>query len=116
MPVTIDNLLLMLFIFMACSLAAWRVSRMFVWDNGPFHIFQKIRDLVGVKYDDRSRRYGETWLAELFACMGCMSVWIGLLFGLIFFHYDIHWYGYLVISFGLSTVAMFIDRFYAMTE
>lgn len=58
--------------FVVYVLATWRISRMLVAsdghaEDGPFDILDKLRAL--------SNRIG---LGGLFACIWCMSVWVGL--------------------------------------
>lgn len=60
------------------TLAVWRLSYMLVWEEGPGHVFGKLRNKVGVKHTADHRPYGESFLGELFSCLLCMSVWISL--------------------------------------
>jgi uncharacterized YccA/Bax inhibitor family protein len=58
--------------FLILSLACWRLTRLLVYDYGPLHVFEKFRQFVA--------RWGFTH--ELFSCHWCLSVWVGLVFGL----------------------------------
>jgi hypothetical protein len=59
--------------FLILSLACWRLTRLLVYDYGPFHVFEKFR------------QFAARWQfsQELFSCHWCLSVWIGLALGLI---------------------------------
>lgn len=61
------------------ALAVWRLSYMLVWEEGPGNVFGRLRNYVGVKYNAHNYPYGESFLAKLFSCLLCMSVWISLL-------------------------------------
>lgn len=60
-----------LFVF---TVLCYSVSNHFVYAHGPFHMYDKIRDLAS--------RTSET-LGELFQCMICFPFWVGLLLSLI---------------------------------
>jgi len=50
-------------------MAAWRITNLFGFEEGPFKIFQRFRYLIGVTED------GENFTSELFRCIYCLSVW-----------------------------------------
>lgn len=56
------------------GLAVYRTSRMFVEELGPGDVF------------DRIRRLANRWefTGELFACIYCLSVWVGGFFAVLF--------------------------------
>lgn len=54
------------------GLAGWRLASLLVNEMGPWHIFDRLRTLVGVK----PGLIG-AW-AELFSCVWCMSIWTTL--------------------------------------
>ena len=62
------------------ALAIWRLSNLLVDEEGPFHVFAKLRHKVGVKHDAHNKRYGETFLSEILTCVYCVSVWISIIF------------------------------------
>lgn len=51
--------------------------------SGPKDILTRFRTLVGVRYDEHSRRYGTWWGAEAIICFYCASVWLGALVALL---------------------------------
>lgn len=63
------------------GLAAWRLASMLVDEAGPFAVFARLRRRVGLlpipikQGSVRVGRVATTPLAELFACVWCMSVW-----------------------------------------
>lgn len=63
------------------SLSTWRLSSLLVAESGPFDIFDHIRARAGVAYDSNNLRlpyHQQSTLAQLFTCVWCMSVWVGL--------------------------------------
>lgn len=70
---TILNLIVVL-------LSAWRISMLMsdVNEGGPFDILYKIRDILGVQYDEHSRVYGTNVLSRMWICYYCNSFWIGV--------------------------------------
>ncbi len=59
------------------SLLVWRLSSLLVQERGPADAFGKLRDWVGIGYDERSKPVAQNELAELFLCMFCMTLWMG---------------------------------------
>lgn len=71
------------------GIATWRVSYMLVFEEGPGDLFKRIRELVGVVDNEdgsREEEYGLTgikkFLAGIFSCIYCMSIWVGAFFAL----------------------------------
>lgn len=49
------------------SLSTWRLTSLFVYEDGPFGVFDKIR----------AATVNSKFYSELFSCFLCMSVWCG---------------------------------------
>lgn len=71
---------------LALGLAAWRLASMLADEDGPFALFARLRHAVGLRplaVKDggqwRVTRTATTPLAELFACVWCLSVWTAAL-------------------------------------
>lgn len=65
----------MLFVtFISYIFLCYGLSNLVVFSNGPFHIFEKWREI--------SHNIGEQF-GELFTCMMCFSTWVGLALSLI---------------------------------
>lgn len=66
-------------ILLVVTLATWRISSMVANERGPFGVFYRIRERVGIQHGDDGRPFivPEKFLAELFSCVWCNSVWIG---------------------------------------
>ncbi len=66
-------------------LATWRLTRLLyagspteLAEDGPFDVFARLRDAVGVRYDEYSRPTGANVVAKGLSCFWCTSVWAGL--------------------------------------
>lgn len=57
------------------TLATWRLSSLLSNEEGPFGVFEKFRELVGVRYNQYSEPYGLNGLADGVLCLWCNSVW-----------------------------------------
>lgn len=90
------------------ALASWRITSLFVDEDGPYDVFAKLRNKVGIKYDERSNEYSTSELSKFWMCTWCMSIAIA---ALVVITYAI-WYGiiWLYTPFAFSTVAIWIDR------
>jgi len=87
------------FDFIILGLATWRISHMLVWEDGPFDLFEKTRN-----------RFDEGFFFDrLFACVWCLSVWVGaiLVFSAIM---DKIVTVYLMLPFALSAIAVILEE------
>lgn len=69
------------FRFLLYALATWRIANMLVAEDGPSHVFYRLRYRLGVRCIDSKcyERYADPpdrFLPSLFLCIWCMSVWI----------------------------------------
>ena len=62
------------------ALAVFRLTHLVWWEFGPWDIFWRLREWVGVlainEADDDVVLYGHTFLGKLFSCPLCLSMWI----------------------------------------
>lgn len=65
-------------------LAVWRISHMLVEEGGPWHVLERFRYRLGVRYDQYSVPYGEGMLGELLTCVWCTSMWVGAVVGVLY--------------------------------
>lgn len=66
-------------LFIVVIFAVWRLSSLLSVNHaeaGPFNVFNRIRDRAGVKFDEYSRPYGKSQIAQILACIWCTSVWV----------------------------------------
>jgi hypothetical protein len=62
------------------ALAVFRLSILFVREEGPLHIFRRIRELAGITHDDDGNVViiPDTFRAGILSCVWCFSVWAGI--------------------------------------
>lgn len=68
------------FQFLVLALTTWRLSALLSYEDGPFRVFRKLRELAGIKYYDNGDKVEKeyTGFASLFSCVWCLSFWISL--------------------------------------
>jgi len=93
---TIDRILLL-------GLITWRVTTLITVEEGPFEIFARLRDFVGVEYDEFSNCVGKWVLPRALCCHWCASMWVGLITALVF---QVPWYEGL----AYSTMSIVIQK------
>ena len=64
-------------------LAAWRLTSLLSSEAGPFAILDRLRHAAGVRYDSDGIPFGLNELARGLVCPWCLSVWVGVGFGLV---------------------------------
>lgn len=69
------------------GLAVWRITHMLLWEEGPFKVFFRLRELFSVEHDYSGAPVSwATWFpANLFECAMCMSVWVTGLLAAVFY-------------------------------
>lgn len=79
--------------FLILALATWRLSSLMVNEDGPFKMFEYVRQLPGP-----------------FECIWCFSVWVGIFLSISFITIPLYttWF---CMPFALSTVAILVDKF-----
>ncbi len=80
------------------SLATWRLACLLHAEDGPWAIFDRLRYWAG------TYREPQPFLGQLLGCFWCLSVWIGLLCGLIGYY---AWP--VLLPFALSGAAILLD-------
>lgn len=62
-------------------LSVWRIASLFSSEEGPFHIFRKIRENAGIKHDENGQpeMWGDKYLANMLSCIWCSSVNIAII-------------------------------------
>lgn len=91
------------------TLATWRISNLFVNEDGPFMIFAELRRLAGVTYGIESEPIADNEAAKLLTCTFCFSIWLGLAVATAYYFYPIRTY-WVCLPFALSAGAIIVDR------
>lgn len=62
------------------TLAVWRMTHMLIHETGPWDIFTRLRDIIGVEFDIKGNPNPLNHFATGFMCFYCLSVWVGFIF------------------------------------
>jgi len=57
-------------------LIVWRLTHLLYGESGPYDILGKLRDNLGVYYDEQSLCQGKNEVAKAFCCFWCLSIWV----------------------------------------
>lgn len=60
--------------------AVYRLSELFVLDDGPYFIFRQFRRWLGKRAAGSATNSTSYMLAQLFGCPFCLGVWLAALF------------------------------------
>ena len=90
--------------FIILGLATWRLSSLFVQEEGPLFIFVKFRHFVGIRWNEVGEEYAENFVGKLFLCVWCLSVWMAFALSILYLLFG-SWIVYLCWPFALSGLA-----------
>lgn len=65
--------------FIILTLACWRISSLFVNEQGPFEIFDRLRWLAGVRHNEFNVAYSTNVIGGALACLWCFSLSVGII-------------------------------------
>lgn len=99
--------------FVLIALATWRIANMLsdTDQSGPWQILDRIRKRAGLKYNENSVPYANPGsLADMLTCVYCNSIWIGILF---FILWNANQTLTIIVSIplALSATAIFLQEF-----
>lgn len=95
-------------------LGVWRVTSILNREEGPWGVFLKWREWLGVLHDADNEPIGvkddRLVLAKLFECQWCLSVWVG---GGVALGWWVWWPGVFVVclGFALSALTVILYKF-----
>ena len=92
--------------FVVYALATWRVSSLLVDEAGPFRMFIRLRELVGITHDmdDNVAMIPDRFLPGILSCVWCVSIWVGLFWTIMYLFCDYSLY--LALPLALSAAAI----------
>lgn len=89
--------------FLIDSLATWRLTSLFHQEEGPFSFFDRLRDGIGIRYNEYNIAYADNEVGKAFLCFWCLSVWASVV---------IRWIpDRIKYIMAVSAMAIFIERF-----
>jgi hypothetical protein len=83
--------------FVICTLAVWRLTHLFVLEDGPWDFVYHLR-----------KKLGNSIFGQAMDCFYCLSIWMAVPFAFIIFH---DWIGRLVCWLSLSGAACLLEQF-----
>jgi hypothetical protein len=92
----------------AMGLCTWRLSSLVVNEEGPFCVFLKLRQKLGIIHDpdDKPIDAPDWFLPRLLMCVWCVSVWMGALTYLMWWISPVP-----VFIFAASAIAILVQRY-----
>ena len=99
------------FQFMILSFASWRIASLLMYERGPFDIILKFREglLIGHDEDGDIVSYPDTFFGNVFQCMYCFSVWVGIAMTLLVTLIPMKYSFIFLLPFALSAAMVLID-------
>ena len=94
--------------FVILCLATWRLSSLLCDEDGPWNVFSRLRNKIGVKYNEANELYASNEISKAFMCLWCMSIYIGVLCILVFLIFPSSIFIFAALAF--SSVAMLADK------
>lgn len=96
------------------ALATWRISSLFVYETGPWFLFERLRSRAGIYFhmhpkDGPIKITPDTFFAQLLDCLWCFSLYTGGVLGLLYFLLPAFTF-YICLPFALSTLAILINQ------
>jgi hypothetical protein len=97
--------------FSVLGLATWRIASLLVNEAGPFHIFTKIRKLVGIQHDSNEKVLivPDRFLAGVLSCVWCCSIYIGFFWLIVWLILPVPAF-WVACGFALSALAIVINK------
>ena len=90
------------------GLATWRIASLLAAEAGPFGMFDRLRRLAGVTYDEAGTLECHNVLAQGITCLWCNSVWVGAGWALLAWLWPgAHW---LALPLALSAITILIQE------
>jgi len=90
--------------------AVWRVSSLFVREDGPGFLFRKLREKAGIVHDgDEVALVPDTFLAGVLSCVWCFSIWVGFFWTMLWL-VSPEWSLKIAVPFAFSGWAVLLDR------
>lgn len=59
-------------------LATWRLSSLLFREGGPFEMFDRVREIAGVRHDEHGEAVADNQIGKMLSCFWCTSVWSAL--------------------------------------
>jgi hypothetical protein len=97
--------------FLVLGLATWRIASLLVNEAGPFHVFTKIRKLVGIQHDSDEKilMVPDRFLAGVLSCVWCCSMYVGFFWLIAWLAFPLPAF-WVACVFALSALAIVVNK------
>jgi hypothetical protein len=95
-------------LFVIGMIASYRLTLLIHEEAGPWDIFGKLRDRIGIRYDERSNRVATNELAKMVLCPYCLSIWVA--FGVFTFMWFLPSVQVVALPFAMSGGVVFLRK------
>ena len=94
------------------ALAVWRVTSLLHRERGPFDIFLRLRERIGVKHSDGMLGdvFPDTYLGQMFGCPWCLTMNVAILYTVVYF-FGTTVVTWLALPFALSALALLVEKY-----
>lgn len=94
------------------AFATWRLADILIVEDGPWDIVLKFRNAIAMNYNSEvdAYKYKDSMFGKLFACIRCMSVWVGAFWMLMWLFLPTTILYVMAFPFAFSGAAILIDR------
>lgn len=89
-------------------LATWRISSLLCDEEGPWNVFSRLRNKVGVKYNEANELYATNEIAKAFMCLWCISIYVSGIVIILYLLMPVSIYVFAALAF--SAIAMLADK------
>lgn len=92
------------------SFAVWRVTSLIAQEKGPFGIFERLREKVGISHYASGEvcEIPDKFFCELFSCVWCLSVWVSAGFVIAYIFLPVPTI-YFALWLSLSTITIMVN-------
>lgn len=88
------------------ALATWRITSLFVEEEGPYLLFVRLRKFIGVDYNEYSEVIAKNEFAKMFTCIWCLSIWVSIFVTVVYIIVG----ATIFLPFALSAIAILIHE------
>lgn len=96
--------------FALLVLVTWRLTSLFVEEDGPLDMFARFRSFTGVYYDEYSNKLGRNLLSKALLCFWCFSLWVAAPLSLFLLSNSVKLHEIPIYWLALSASAIFLNE------
>lgn len=98
-----------IFAFVILSFSACRLGSLLAREHGPYDLFDRIRYILGVRYDELNKPVGTNMPSTMILCIYCNTVWIGIVFTVLYLILG-YMFLWICLPLAISAGALIVDK------